>query len=96
MAKIFASQTKIKSNKYKFGIQVPTEYSQGLRMLTGCLNWATTIGRFGVHYAAPTMGRYQIVPKQWYLDYVLIIFGYLKHYRNKWIVFDFEEPELLR
>ena len=30
MAKIFASQTKINSNKYKYGAKVPTEHFQDL------------------------------------------------------------------
>ena len=30
MARRFSSQTKIKSNKYKYGIQVPTEYAHAL------------------------------------------------------------------
>ena len=32
MAKISAPRTKFKINKYKFGVQVPTDYTQDLEL----------------------------------------------------------------
>ena len=32
MAKIFASQTKLKRNKFKYGVQVPTDYPKALKL----------------------------------------------------------------
>ena len=54
----------------------------------------TPIGRFDVHCAASTMGRYHASPKQGQLDSVMIICVYLKNYRKQRIVLYYEVPEL--
>ena len=48
------------------------------RMLIGSMNWAVTLGRFDVYYAAATMARYSIAPREGHLKTVLRVFGYLK------------------
>ena len=63
-------------------------------MLIGSLNWAVTLGRFDVHYAVSTMGRYQIAPREGHLEDALRIFGYLKHHIKRRISFDADLPEI--
>ena len=63
------------------------------RMIIGFLNWDATLGRFEAYYVAYTMLRYHISPKQGHLDPVIGIFGYLKHYIKKNIIFDSEDTE---
>ncbi len=57
-------------------------------MLIGSLNWAVTLGRFDVHYAASTMGRYQPAPRDGHLQSLLKAFGYLKYHRKRKLIFD--------
>ena len=47
------------------------------RMLTGSLNWAVTIGRVDVMFAATTMARYNHAPRSGHLKVMLRVFGYL-------------------
>ena len=50
------------------------------RMLTGSLNWAVTIRRVDVMFAATTMARYNHAPRIGYMKVMLRVFGYLKYH----------------
>jgi len=52
------------------------------RMLTGSLNWAVTLGRFDVMFAAVTMARYSIAPREGHMKTMLRVFGYLKGHQK--------------
>ena len=47
-----------------------------------------------MHYAASTMGRYQIAPTEGHLEGALRVFGYLKHHIKSRIIFDADYPEI--
>ena len=63
------------------------------RMLTGSLNWAVTIGRVDVMFAAITMSRYNQVPRKGHLKVMFRIFGYLKNHVKVSIKCDVSYPE---
>lgn len=62
------------------------------RMLTGSLNWAVTIGRVDVMFAATTMARYNHAPRAGHLKVMLRIFGYLKYHIKGAIRIDTSYP----
>ena len=64
------------------------------RMLTGSLNWAVTIGRIDVMFAAQLMARYNHAPRKGHLKVLLRIFGYLKHHGKIKLKFDVSYPEI--
>ena len=61
-------------------------------MLIGSANWAITLGRFDVHYATSTLGRYNCAPREGHLKAMLRMFGYLKHHMKQQIFCDTEMP----
>ena len=62
-------------------------------MLVGSANWCITLGRFDIHYAVSTLGRYSAAPKEGHMKVMLRVFGYLKHHMKRQIIFNTEEPE---
>jgi hypothetical protein len=52
-----------------------------------------TLGRFDVHYAAQTMARYNMAPREGHLQAMKRIFGYLKNHAKLQIVYNAELPE---
>ena len=64
------------------------------RMLTGSLNWAVTIGRVDVMFAAQLMARYNHAPRYGHMKVLLRTFGYLKHHNKIKLKFDVSYPEI--
>jgi len=62
------------------------------RMLTGSLNWAVTIGRVDVMFAATTMARYNHAPRSGHMKVMLRVFGYLKYHIKGTIRIDTSYP----
>jgi len=62
------------------------------RMLTGSLNWAVTIGRVDVMFAATTMARYNHAPRFGHMKVMLRVFGYLKYHIKGTIRIDTSYP----
>ena len=60
-------------------------------MLTGCAQWAVTLGRFDVMYATQTKVRFSAAPKQEHLMGMLRLFGYLKTHSKNGIMVDTRE-----
>ena len=62
MAKIFSSQTKLNINKYKYGVQVTTEYNQALDLDNNNVNtlWQYTVKKDN---GKMSMSRYLRQPK---------------------------------
>jgi hypothetical protein len=48
------------------------------RSFIGSLNWAITLGRFDIQYAASTLARYNMAPREGHLEAVIRVVGYLK------------------
>ena len=48
------------------------------RSFIGSLNWAITLGRFDIQYAASTLARYNMAPREGHLEAVMRVVGYLK------------------
>ena len=65
----------------------------GYRMLIGSMNWAVTLGRVDIMFAATTLGRYSCAPKEGHLKTALRVFGYLKHHPKGAIKFNTEVPK---
>ena len=63
------------------------------RMLIGSLNWAVTLGRFDVMFAAVTMARYSIVPREGHMKTMLRVFGYLKGHKKGTLKILTSEPK---
>ena len=63
------------------------------RMLVGSLNWAVTIGRVDVMFAAITMARYNQAPRKGHLQVMFRIFGYLKNHLKANLKIDTSDPE---
>ena len=52
-----------------------------------------TLGRFDVHFAVSTLGRYSAAPRQGHVKAMLRVFGYLKYHMKRQILCNTEEPE---
>jgi len=52
------------------------------RMLIGSLNWAVTLGRFEMMFAAVTMTWYSVAPREGHMKTMLRVFGYLKGHQK--------------
>ena len=63
------------------------------RMLIGSANWAVTLGRFDIHFAVSTMGRYSAAPRKGHMAAMIRVFGYLKHHMTRRIVTDTAIPD---
>jgi len=63
------------------------------RMLIGSLNWAVTLGRFDAMFAAVTMARYSIAPREGHVRTMLRVFGYLKGHQKGTLRILTSEPE---
>jgi len=63
------------------------------RMLTGSLNWAVTIGRIDVMFAAVTMSRYNHAPREGHFKTMFRIFGYLKYHMKASLKMNTSYPE---
>ena len=63
------------------------------RMMVGTLNWLVTLGRWDVHYAAQTFARYSQAPREGHMDAMRRVFGYLKHFSKRSIVYDARMPK---
>ena len=63
-------------------------------MLVGSVNWCVTLGRFDIHYAVSTLGRYSAAPREGHMKVMLRDFGYLKYHMKRQIIFNTKEPEL--
>jgi len=63
------------------------------RMLVGCANWAVTLGRWDIHFAVSTMGRFNAAPREGHEKAMLRIFGYLKHSHRRHVTVDTRIPE---
>ena len=57
-------------------------------MLLGMAQWLNTIGRPDICYAVSSLSRYGSCPREGHLQLALHLFGYLKKYPNRRIVFD--------
>ena len=64
------------------------------RMLIGSMNWAVTLGRFDIMFAAITMARYSSIPREGHLKVCIRIFGYLKYHSKAAIRFNVNPIEL--
>jgi hypothetical protein len=73
---------------------LPPEEVQLYQQLLGISQWLSTIGRFDTCFAIPAMSRFNAVPRRGHLDRMFRIFGYLKKYRDQWIVIDSRNPIL--
>ena len=76
-----------------------TEFLEGdditkYRMMVGSLNWAVTLGRFDIMFAATTMARYNHLPRVGHLKTLIRIFGYLKHHGKASIKYDLTVPTI--
>jgi hypothetical protein len=57
------------------------------RSLIGALQWAITLGRFDIHCAVMTMGRFCAAPCEGHLNRLRRIIGYLRRYPDAAIRF---------
>ena len=63
------------------------------RMLTGSLNWAVTLGRWDLIHASSTYARYNSVPREGHLNGLKRVYGYLRAYAKRDIVFNTDIPD---
>ena len=63
------------------------------RMMVGTLNWLVTLGRWDVHYAAQTLAQYSQAPREGHINAMQRVFGYLKHFSKRSVVYDPRVPK---
>lgn len=73
---------------------LPPEEVQTFQQLLGIAQWLVTIGRFDICFAVSAMSRFNAVPRRGHLERMFRVFGYLKKYRDQWIVIDSRDPLL--
>ena len=68
------------------------ESNQKYQTLIGMMNCIVCIGIMDVTFATASLSRFTAYPRKGHLDRVLMVFGYLKKYKNRRIVIDLKNP----
>jgi hypothetical protein len=70
-----------------------TQYQMLIGMV---LNWIVCLGRLDIAFATSSLSRFTACPaRKGHLERVLRFFGYLRKYKNKWIIVDSCNPILV-
>jgi hypothetical protein len=73
--------------------ELSTEGIQHYQSLIGAFQWAVSLGRYDIHCATITMGKFRFVPQQGHLDRPQRVSGYLRKYPDAAIRLRTEIPD---
>ena len=65
-----------------------SEDAAKFRSIIGCANWLITLGRFDIHYATMSLGRFNMAPRENHLKAAKRILSYVKTFHKGKILFD--------
>jgi hypothetical protein len=62
--------------------ELDEEGTKKYQTMIGCLQWAVSLGRFGILTATMTMSRFRTAPRQGHLNRLKRIYGYIKKFAS--------------